>query len=98
MFLCGYCRFAPGTYKPRTSPDYFQFTESILFIGMIIIGGIGTTIGPIFGVIFIRLLDVFVTKLLSPALQSSFPNLPPGFTSGIAPLLFGTRHHFVFTV
>jgi len=71
-----------------TSPDYFQFKDSILFIGMIIIGGLGTTTGPIFGVLFIRLLDVLVTKL-SPALQSAFPNLPSGFTSGIAPLLFG---------
>jgi branched-chain amino acid transport system permease protein len=70
------------------SPDYFPFMDSVLFIGMIIIGGLGTTIGPIFGAIFIRLLDVLVTKL-SPSLQSAFPNLPPGFTSGIAPLLFG---------
>jgi branched-chain amino acid transport system permease protein len=70
------------------SPDYFPFTDSVLFIGMIIIGGLGTTIGPVFGVIFIRLLDVLVTKL-SPTLQSAFPNLPSGFTSGIAPLLFG---------
>ena len=70
------------------SPDYFPFTDSVLFIGMIIIGGLGTTLGPIFGVIFIRLLDVLVTKL-SPALQTAFPHLPPGFTSGIAPLLFG---------
>ena len=70
------------------SADYFPFLDSVLFIGMIIIGGLGTTIGPIFGVIFIRLLDVLVTKL-SPALQSAFPNLPPGFTSGIAPMLFG---------
>jgi branched-chain amino acid transport system permease protein len=70
------------------SPDYFPFTDSVLFIGMIIIGGLGTTIGPIFGVIFLRLLDVVVTKL-SPTLQSAFPGLPPGFTSGIAPMLFG---------
>ncbi|OGN98489.1 MAG: branched-chain amino acid ABC transporter permease [Chloroflexi bacterium RBG_13_51_52] len=70
------------------SPDYFQFKDSILFIGMIIIGGLGTTTGPIFGVIFIRLLDEFVTQL-SPALQTAFPNLLPGFTSGIAPMLFG---------
>ena len=70
------------------SPDYFPFTDSVLFIGMIIIGGLGTTLGPILGVIFIRMLDVLVTKL-SPALQSAFPHLPPGFTSGIAPLLFG---------
>jgi branched-chain amino acid transport system permease protein len=70
------------------SPDYFQFKDSILFIGMIIIGGLGTTIGPILGVIFIRLLDELVTQL-SPTLQSAFPDLLPGFTSGIAPMLFG---------
>jgi branched-chain amino acid transport system permease protein len=70
------------------SGDYFPFMDSVLFIGMIIIGGLGTTLGPILGVIFIRLLDVLVTEL-SPALQNAFPHLPPGFTSGIAPLLFG---------
>jgi branched-chain amino acid transport system permease protein len=70
------------------SPDYFQFKDSILYVGMIIIGGLGTTTGPILGVIFIRLLDEVVTQL-SPALQSAFPNMLPGFTSGIAPMLFG---------
>jgi branched-chain amino acid transport system permease protein len=70
------------------SPDYFQFKDSILFIGMVIIGGLGTTLGPILGVIFIRLLDEFVTQL-SPVLQTAFPNMLPGFTSGIAPMLFG---------
>ncbi len=70
------------------SPDYFQFKDSILYIGMIIIGGLGTTTGPILGVVFIRLLDELVTRL-SPALQSAFPNMLPGFTSGIAPMLFG---------
>ncbi|MFH0769142.1 MAG: branched-chain amino acid ABC transporter permease [Chloroflexota bacterium] len=68
--------------------DFFPFLDSILYVGMIIIGGLGTILGPVLGVMFIRLLDVTVTKL-SPALQSSLPNLPPGFTSGIAPLLFG---------
>ncbi len=70
------------------SGDYFPFLDSVLFIGMIIIGGLGTTLGPILGVMFIRLLDALVTEL-SPALQTAFPHLPPGFTSGIAPLLFG---------
>ncbi|HXX59090.1 MAG TPA: branched-chain amino acid ABC transporter permease [Dehalococcoidales bacterium] len=68
--------------------DYFPFTDSVLYIGMIIIGGLGTTIGPIFGVLFIELLNVLVTKL-SPALQTALPWLPSGFTSGIAPMLFG---------
>jgi branched-chain amino acid transport system permease protein len=62
--------------------------KSVLFIGMIIIGGLGTTVGPIFGVIFINVLDVIVTKL-SPALQTAFPQLPSGFTTGLAPMIFG---------
>jgi branched-chain amino acid transport system permease protein len=68
--------------------DNFTFMDSILYIGMIIIGGLGTTLGPILGVAFIRLLDVGVL-FLSPALKSTFPALPSGFTTGIAPMLFG---------
>jgi branched-chain amino acid transport system permease protein len=68
--------------------ESFTFASSILYIGMIIIGGLGTTLGPILGVIFIRLLEVGVTRL-SPALEAAFPNLPSGFTAGISPMLFG---------
>jgi branched-chain amino acid transport system permease protein len=66
----------------------FTFASSILYIGMIIIGGLGTTLGPILGAIFIRLLDVGVLHL-SPALEAAFPNWPSGFTAGISPAVFG---------
>jgi branched-chain amino acid transport system permease protein len=66
----------------------FTFASSILYIGMIIIGGLGTTLGPILGAIFIRLLDVGVLHL-SPAIEATFPNWPSGFTTGIAPMMFG---------
>jgi branched-chain amino acid transport system permease protein len=68
--------------------ESFTFSSSVLFIGMIIIGGLGTTLGPILGAIFIRLLDVGVTRL-SPALDKALPGLPSGFTAGISPLVFG---------
>ena len=55
---------------------------------MIIIGGLGTTLGPILGVIFIRL-SRYAGDRTVPALQNAFPHLPSGFTSGIAPLVFG---------
>ena len=67
--------------------ENFPMTESILLVGMIIIGGLGTTLGPIFGVLFIRLLQQGITYL-SPWLESTFP-LPAGFTTGIGPILFG---------
>jgi branched-chain amino acid transport system permease protein len=68
--------------------DNFPFMESILFVGMIIIGGLGTTLGPILGATLIRLMGVGVV-FLSPALKIWFTGLPGGFTNGIAPMLFG---------
>jgi branched-chain amino acid transport system permease protein len=71
------------------NPEQFSFNDSILYIGMIIIGGLGTTIGPILGVVFIRLLQQFLTVNLVPFLEKSFTMLPSGFASGVTPMLFG---------
>jgi branched-chain amino acid transport system permease protein len=68
--------------------DSFLIPESILYIGMIIIGGAGSTLGPILGVIFIRLLDQGITQV-SPFLESNISWLESGFTSGLGPMLFG---------
>ena len=87
-FLAGIAGSLLAHWTGFISTEHFTFMDSILYVGMIIIGGLGTTVGPTFGVVFIRLLNVLVTKL-SPALQSTFPNLPSGFTTGIAPMLFG---------
>jgi branched-chain amino acid transport system permease protein len=87
-FMAGIAGSLLAHWTGSISTENFSFLDSILFIGMIIVGGLGTTLGPILGVTFLRLLDVGVTKL-SPALQSAFPSLPGGFTTGIAPLLFG---------
>ncbi len=87
-FMAGIAGSLLAHWTGSISTENFTFTNSILYVGIIIIGGVGTTLGPILGVLFIRLLDVGVTKL-SPALQTAFPTLPSGFTSGIAPMLFG---------
>jgi len=70
------------------SMEHFSFLDSVLYVGIIIIGGLGTSVGPIFGVILIRLLDVFVTQV-TPFLQNTFPDMPSGFATGIAPMIFG---------
>jgi branched-chain amino acid transport system permease protein len=67
--------------------ENFTLMDSILYIGMIIIGGLGTTTGPIFGVIFIRMLQQGIT-FIAPVLESTF-DLPAGFTTGIGPMVFG---------
>jgi branched-chain amino acid transport system permease protein len=76
-------------YYGFLNAEYFSFKDSILYIGMIIIGGLGTTIGPIFGVVFIIVLQQLLTVNLVPFLESTFTMFPSGFASGVTPMLFG---------
>jgi branched-chain amino acid transport system permease protein len=86
-FLAGIAGSLLAHWIGFMSVEHFSITDSILYIGMIIIGGLGTTTGPIFGVIFIRLLQQGIT-FIAPVLESTFA-LPAGFTTGIGPMVFG---------
>lgn len=76
-------------YYGFLNPEFFSFKESILYVGMIIIGGLGTTVGPIFGVVFIRLLERLISLEMVPFLESTVTALPSGWASGVTPMLFG---------
>ncbi len=86
-FLAGIAGALTAHWVGFISGENFSLTESILYVGMIIIGGMGSTTGPIFGAIFIRLLGEAVTRLV-PVLESSL-SLPSGFATGLGPMLFG---------
>jgi branched-chain amino acid transport system permease protein len=87
-FMAGIAGSLMAHWSVSISPDNFSFSDSILYVGMIIIGGLGTTLGPILGVVLIRLLQVGVTQA-TPWLQSSLPAMPNGFATGVTPMLFG---------
>ncbi len=87
-FIAGIAGSLLAHWTGFITTENFTLSDSILYIGMVIIGGLGTTLGPILGVTFIRLLDVGVTHL-TPTLQTALPRLPQGFTTGVAPMVFG---------
>ncbi|HSW58546.1 MAG TPA: branched-chain amino acid ABC transporter permease [Dehalococcoidales bacterium] len=87
-FMAGIAGSLLAHWSVAISPDNFSFSESILYVGMIIIGGLGTTLGPILGVVLIRLLQVGVTQA-TPWLHESLTWMSTGFASGITPMLFG---------
>jgi branched-chain amino acid transport system permease protein len=71
-------------YYSFASVDQFPFMNSVWYLGMLIVGGMGSTVGVIFGPIFLRILDEFVT-FIGPAL--SFIN--PQAASAIALIFHG---------
>lgn len=87
-FLAGIAGSLLSARVGWVTTEHFSLIDSILYVGIIIIGGLGTTTGPIFGAIFIRLLEKGVTEL-APALERAFPAIPAGFTTGFGPALFG---------
>jgi branched-chain amino acid transport system permease protein len=69
--------------------DGFTIQESIWYIGMVIIGGLGSIPGAVLGVIFIRLLEI-LTEMVGPYIASFFPDfIGASVKSGISPLVFG---------
>ena len=82
------------SYQARIiSPENFPLTVGIDYLGMIIIGGMGSILGSILGAIFITLLPELL-RLLSGAAGGAFPRLVQLFASikmgvfGLAIVLF----------
>ncbi len=81
-------------YQARIiSPENFPITVAIDQLGMVIIGGLGSVLGSIFGAVFITLLPE-VLRLGTGALADSYPSLVTLFASlkmgvfGLAIVLF----------
>ena len=88
-FLAGIAGSLLAHWTGVMNAEHFTLTESILYVGMIIIGGLGTTLGPILGVAVIRLLQQVLTVEVVPFLEGTLTALPAGFATGVTPMLFG---------
>jgi branched-chain amino acid transport system permease protein len=61
-----------GHYYVWASLDEFPFLDSIWYLGMLIVGGMGSTTGAILGAVFLRVLDHLVT-IAGPVIAAAFP-------------------------
>jgi branched-chain amino acid transport system permease protein len=57
-------------YFSFASTDQFPFMDSVWYLGMLIVGGMGSTTGAIFGAVALRLLDELVT-MVGPILSAA---------------------------
>ena len=75
-------------YDGCVRPDIYPLMGSIWMLGIIIIGGMGTTIGPIFGVILVRALNEMVL-MLSPFIGGFFrPEIAIQMGAGLGLIVF----------
>jgi branched-chain amino acid transport system permease protein len=70
------------------SPETFPVTVAIDYLGMIIIGGLGSILGSIYGAIFITLLPELL-RMVTASLSGSFPELINKLAA-MKELVFGT--------
>lgn len=74
-------------YLRSINPEQLDLIDSVWMLGMVIVGGMGSALGPILGTVFIRLLRELVSAL-TPALNDMLPGLGANL-AGLGPLVFG---------
>ena len=78
-------------YYAFASVDQFPFMDSVWYLGMLIVGGMGSTSGAIFGAISLKLLDELVTivgPILSAAVAAQAAASLALITRGLVIILF----------
>lgn len=68
--------------------ETFGLNDSVLMLGMLVVGGLGSGLGPFLGAIVIELL-IEAATVLGPVLASYFPAVAIGAVQALRPLLFG---------
>jgi branched-chain amino acid transport system permease protein len=78
-------------YYGFASVDQFPFMDSVWYLGMLIVGGMGSTTGAIFGAVSLKLLDELVTTfgpILSAAIAAQAAASLALITHGLVIILF----------
>ena len=94
FFICSvYAGIAGGLWAywlQSVNPDHFTLTQSILFLAMLIAGGMGSVVGAIFGVIFLLGLDHFLVEV-SLWISMLFPafSTATGLQQALSPTAYG---------
>ena len=76
-------------YLRHINSETFGLTDSIFFLGMMVIGGLGTNLGAILGATVVELL-IEAATLFGPFFIRLFPSTAAGAVQALRPLFFGT--------
>ena len=69
--------------------ETFNLIDSIIFMGMLVIGGLGSNLGPFFGAIVVEML-IEIATVLGPVFSDILPSTAYGAVQALRPLFFGS--------
>jgi len=87
-FYAGIAGALWGHFMGRVSPEHYTLLSSIWYIGILIVGGMGSTVGVIFGSVVYQALQELVSAI-APAIAGLFPGVAAGVFAGMGQLFFG---------
>lgn len=77
-----------GIYVGVASVDHYSLMESVWFLAIVVIGGMGSVLGTVLGVVFIEVLKE-VTVLLGPIAGNAFPAIQDSIGTALPSLVLG---------
>ncbi|MDP3910953.1 MAG: branched-chain amino acid ABC transporter permease [Gemmatimonadales bacterium] len=91
FFLCSFYAGVGGAmwahYSRSIHPDQFPFIDSVWYLGFLVVGGMGSVLGPVFGSLLWRGLREVVAALV-PMAAAAMPGFAGTLYSGLSLMLF----------
>jgi branched-chain amino acid transport system permease protein len=87
-FFAGVAGSLWSYYMLRVVYDQFTFSSSILYLGMLVVGGLGSSVGAIIGPIVIVALQELV-NIIAPMIGAALPAISVSLFAGLARIFYG---------
>ncbi len=69
--------------------EQFTLLDSVWYLGMAIVGGLGSTLGVILGVFFMKIFEQLTVSWICPILVENFPNVAGETFAGFSLIVYG---------
>jgi len=86
-FFAGIAGSLWAAYIGLASVDHYSLLDSVWLLAMMVVGGMGSVSGAVFGVVFIRVIE-YLTQLVAPYIAALVPALSFNVLSALEVLVF----------
>lgn len=87
-FFAGIAGALWAHYTRVATPEAYTIHHSIWYLGMLIVGGMGSTLGAILGTVFIKIIQELII-VYGPIISATFPFIGGQVVSSMGAILFG---------